>query len=92
MKPVKKSNGKLVQMIMEHHNLTLLKLMQRCTTISVCQVSVLTADLWCLAKLYNFGQTLDDVLRYRAICRINKAVVQCCLLAELHLTFHKAME
>ena len=45
-----------------------------------------------LTDFCEFGETLEDMLLDRLVCRINKSQVQHRLLAESKLTFEKALE
>ena len=49
------------------------------------------AALWRLAEHCAFGNMLDEMLRDRVICGINKSVIQKWLLAEPELTLTKAV-
>ena len=55
-------------------------------------VSDYVAALRKLTEFCEFGETLEDMLRDRLVCRINDSRIQHRLLAESKLTFKKALE
>ena len=50
------------------------------------------AELRALAEFYNFGDSLELMLRDRLVCGINDETTQRLLLAEAELTYKKALE
>ena len=55
-------------------------------------VAVYVSELRAIAQYYNFGETLELMLRDRFVCGINDQQTQKKLLAEKVLSFDKAME
>ena len=45
-----------------------------------------------IGRICNFGATLDAMLRDRLVCGFNNDHIQCRLLSEAKLTYHKALE
>ena len=92
-----KSYKKLVSVLADHFNPTPSETVQRFKFHSRFRkpsesVAEYVSELRSLAKFYNFGTALEDMLRDRIVCGISNAQIQKRLLAENTLTFAKALE
>ena len=63
-----------------------------CTCCKEDSVAVLMAELRCLMESCEFGTILNEILRDWLICGINEPRLQHRFLAEITLTFTKALE
>ena len=50
------------------------------------------AELLAMAQYFKFGDSLNDSLRDRLVCRVNEDIIQRRFLSEKVLTFYKALK
>ena len=96
-KPTEKAFNDLVKLVQEHYQPNRSIIVQRFKFNSRSRqpgesVGTFVAELRRLSEHCQYGDTLDDMLRDRLVCGIADSRLQRRLLAELDLTFKKALE
>ena len=96
-KPTEESFTDIVSLVKVHHQPRPSTIVQRFHFHTRMQkpsesVSEFVAQLRKLSEYCEFGDTLQDMLRDRLVCRCKDQRLQCKLLAELELTFDKAFK
>ena len=94
---MKKLYSELVAVLKDHYNPTPSEIVQRphfnsCYRKSGESVSTFVTELCALAEFYNFGDSLDDMIRDRILYRIMNSKIQQNLLAEKPTTLKRAVE
>ena len=96
-KPGEKTYEDLVQLLTEHYKPIPSETVQRYKFHSRFRkpgesVATFVAELRSLAEFCNFGASLEAMLRDRVVCGINDSAIQRRLLAEVPLSFDKALK
>ena len=95
--PVKPTEHLFTELVEQHRNPKLSVIVQRYNFNNKMKqpaetIAAYTAELCKITEHCSFGDTLDDMLRDRIVCRINDIVLQRQLLAEPDLTYQTAFK